>query len=117
VLDKFSKKCSETTVPNGHTMQALIEKFHETGSVCDIKRSGWFLQFIANNNEDILDVTFFTDEARFHLNGYMNSENRRIWSAHNPHCLQQTALHRLKVGVWVAISRKRIIGPIFFYKK
>jgi transposase len=27
-------------VPNRHTVRTLIEKFHETGSVSDIKRSG-----------------------------------------------------------------------------
>jgi hypothetical protein len=75
----------------------------------------WFQQFIANNNEDILDVTFFTDEAWFHLNGFINYQKSRIWSAHNRHCLQQTTLHRQKVGVRVAISREMITGSIFFY--
>jgi hypothetical protein len=40
VRENFSKKFLETTVPNRHTVRALIKKFHETGSVCDIKRSG-----------------------------------------------------------------------------
>jgi hypothetical protein len=36
----FLKKNPETTVPNRHTVRALIAKFHETSSVFDIKRSG-----------------------------------------------------------------------------
>jgi hypothetical protein len=40
VKEQLSKKFPETTVSNRHTVRALIEKFHETGSVCDIKRSG-----------------------------------------------------------------------------
>jgi transposase len=40
VREQFSKKFLEKTVPHRHTVRALIEKFHETGSVCDIKRSG-----------------------------------------------------------------------------
>jgi hypothetical protein len=36
VREQFSKKIPETAVSNRHTVRALIEKFHETGSVCDI---------------------------------------------------------------------------------
>jgi len=66
------------------------------------------------NNNQILDLTFFTDEAWFHLSGYVNSQNYRTWGTENPHVLQETSLHPLKIGIWVAMSRRRIIGPIFF---
>ena len=65
---------------------------------------------------DVLDVTFFTDEAWFHLLGYVNSQNSRLWSFYNSHSLHETPLHDKKVGVWVVISRCRIVGPIFFYE-
>jgi hypothetical protein len=74
----------------------------------------WFQNFLANEGEQILDVTFFTDEAWFHLSGYVNSQNNRLWSNENPHEFHQVPLHDQKVGVWCAISRMRIIGPIFF---
>ena len=74
----------------------------------------WFNNFIAANGEDILDVTFFTDEAWFHLSGYINSQNSHLWSSENPNSVHESPLHSEKVGVWVAISRQRIIGPIFF---
>ncbi|RZC41778.1 hypothetical protein BDFB_014128, partial [Asbolus verrucosus] len=35
----------------------------------------WFLQNFYDN--DLLDKTFFTDEAWFYLNGYVNSQNWR----------------------------------------
>src|SRR6185437_9724828 len=57
---------------------------------------------------------FFTDEAWFHLTGYVNSQNNRYWSNENPHQLHEVPLHDAKVGVWCAISRTRLIGPIFF---
>jgi hypothetical protein len=75
-----------------------IQELKQTENEKRIRYCRWFQQFTANNNEDILDVTIFTDEAWFHLNGYINSQNSRIWSAHNPHCLQQTTLHRQEVG-------------------
>ena len=37
-----------------------------------------------------------------------------FWSSDNPHSLHETPLHNKKVGVLVAISRRRIVGPIFF---
>jgi hypothetical protein len=41
VREQFSKKkIPETTVPNRHTVRAVIEKFHETGSAGNIKRIG-----------------------------------------------------------------------------
>ena len=44
----------------------------------------------------------------------MNSQNCRIRSAENPHAMHETPLYDEKIGVWCAISRSRIIGPIFF---
>ena len=36
-----------------------------------------------------------------------------MWASDNPPSLLKTPLHD-KVGVWVAISIKRMVGPIFF---
>ena len=74
----------------------------------------WFQRFINRHGIEVLDETFFTDEAWFNLSGYVNSQNSRIWSTDNPFALKETALHPEKIGVWVAISRARIVGPIFF---
>ena len=57
---------------------------------------------------------FFTDKAWFHLSGYVNSQNYRTWRTGNPHNYTETALHPQKIGVWCAISRRRIIAPLFF---
>lgn len=73
----------------------------------------WFENHINNNR--ILDLSFFSDEAWFHLSGYVNSQNFRFWSTENPHEFEETPLHSVKVGVWLAVSRRRIIGPIFFH--
>nr|XP_015833260.1 PREDICTED: uncharacterized protein LOC107397488 [Tribolium castaneum] len=73
----------------------------------------WFLDNIANNNE-LLEKTFFTDEAWIHLSGYTNSQNMRIWATQHPHEVVEEPLHTEKIGVWAAISKRRIVGPIFF---
>jgi hypothetical protein len=56
----------------------------------------------------------FSDEAWFHLSGYVNSQNSRFWSSENPHWFHEVPLHSQKIGCWCAISRKQIVGPIFF---
>jgi len=73
----------------------------------------WFTNFI-QTNVDFLDVTFFTDEAWFHFSGYVNTQKTRLWSSENPHALHEKLLHDQKLGVWVAISRRRIVDPLFF---
>lgn len=60
------------------------------------------------------DYFFFSDEAWFQLDGFVNSQNYRVWSSTNPHAYVDKALHPSKIGVWCALSRRRIIGPIFF---
>jgi hypothetical protein len=57
---------------------------------------------------------FFTDEAWFHLGGYVNSQNYRTWRTENPHNYTESLLHPQQIGVWCAISRRRIIGHLFF---
>lgn len=74
----------------------------------------WFRQFL--DNDDVLNKTFFSDEAWFHLSGYVNSQNYRHWSSDNPHEFIEKPLHSIKTGVWCAMSRRRIIGPIFFHE-
>jgi len=61
----------------------------------------------------VATLVFFTDEAWFHLSGYVNSQNYRTWRTENPHNYTETPLHPQKIGVWCAISRRRIIGPLF----
>lgn len=74
----------------------------------------WFLRMIQRHGVEMLDRTFYTDEAWFHLSGQINSQNTRVWSSENPHAVKETELHPEKIGVWCAVSRSRIIGPIFF---
>ncbi|KAI4463563.1 n-acetyltransferase-related [Holotrichia oblita] len=55
----------------------------------------WFTQYLLNNN-DLLDLTF-TDEAWFHLLGYINSETMRMWSAENLHIFHEPITDYLKI--------------------
>lgn len=74
----------------------------------------WFLNNFQEENSGAFEKTFFTDEAYFYLSGYVNSQNMRMWNTQNPHVFVERPLHPQKVGVWAAISSRRIVGPIYF---
>jgi hypothetical protein len=44
------------------------------------------------------------------------SIEQRVFIVENPHVIQQVPLHSEKVGVWCAVSPRRITGPVFFTK-
>jgi hypothetical protein len=73
----------------------------------------WLLHNVHNGISDP-NLFFMSDEAWFHVSGYVNAQNSRIWDTKNPHVLHQRPLHDIKVGVWCAVSAWRVIGPIFF---
>ncbi|RZB40368.1 hypothetical protein BDFB_006777 [Asbolus verrucosus] len=55
--------------------------------------------FFHNENNNVLDVTFFIDEVWFHLESYVNSQNMRTWKTDNLHVYIETPLHPLKIGL------------------
>ena len=59
-------------------------------------------------------VILMSDEAHFHLDGFVNKQNFRYWSDENPQQLHERPLHSAKVTVWCAVSNKCVIGPYFF---
>jgi hypothetical protein len=59
-------------------------------------------------------LTFFSGEAWFHLQGYINKENNHYWSSQNPHLSHKARLYPVKVGVWCALSARKIVGHVFF---
>jgi hypothetical protein len=61
-----------------------------------------------------MEVSPFTDEERFHLLRYIDSQNSRVWSATNPNKIKDAQFHNQKFGVRCAVSRNCIIGLIFF---
>ncbi len=73
----------------------------------------WLLNFFWNNIA-VFNQMFFTDKAWFHLDGFINAQNYRIWSSEKPQEYRETGLHSKKLSVWCAVSRRRIVGPIFF---
>ena len=55
-----------------------------------------------------------SDEAYFHVSGFVNKQNFRYWSQADPRALHEKPLHSQEVTVWYAMSASGIIGPYFF---
>ena len=61
-------------------------------------------------NENILT----SDEAHFHLSGFVNKQNFRYWADENPQNLIEKPLHSERVTVWCGIGTIGVVGPYFF---
>lgn len=67
-----------------------------------------------NEDEEFTNKLWMSDEAHFHLSGFVNKQNFRYWAQENPTELHQRPLHSNKVTVWCAMSSYGVIGPYFF---
>jgi len=62
-----------------------------------------------------LETICWTDEAKFHNNGNVNSQNLRYWSNGNPHWhTEKNFQERYGINVWCGIFYDTLIGPFFF---
>ncbi|KAJ4444607.1 hypothetical protein ANN_06403 [Periplaneta americana] len=92
--------------------QAVLESILLQVNYCN-----WFVQSVHNGDVEPL-LTFFTDEAWFHLYGHISTQNNRYWATKNPHIIHEVPHHAAKVRVWCAEpggslppSHKPAIGP------
>ncbi|CAB3258594.1 unnamed protein product [Arctia plantaginis] len=76
-----------------------------------------YAQAILNLEDEVDDFStkiIMSDEAHFHLNGYVNKQNYRFWGTENPRVMHEEPLHPLKVTAWCAVHAGGVIGPFFF---
>lgn len=71
------------------------------------------LNFIGQDGE-LVHNFWLSDEAIFHLRGYVNKQNFRFWSGNNPRTLHKNPLHSEQVTVWCAMSFQVVVDPVFF---
>ena len=63
---------------------------------------------------NILEQMWFSDEAVFHTSGKVNRHNTRFWGKENPVQVREHQRDSPKLVVWCAISSAGLIGPHFF---
>ncbi len=65
----------------------------------------------------VFPLTWFTDEAHFWLEGYVNKHNCRIWASSNPGVFLTKNLHTKKITVWATLSAQGLHWSDFFREK
>ena len=55
------------------------------------------------NHDGVINTVLMTDEAHFHLSGYVNKQNYHYWAPENPQELHQRPLHSERLTVWCGI--------------
>lgn len=73
----------------------------------------WFIRQCEQDPAFVSQI-WYSDEAHFHLDGRVNSQNFRFWSKDKPDVVAEAPLHSAKITVWCAMSARGIIGPYFF---
>jgi hypothetical protein len=58
---------------------------------------------LAHAEDDFSSKFTMSDEAHFHLCGYVNKQNYRFWGTENPQITHEEPLHPLKVTAWCAV--------------
>ena len=55
-----------------------------------------------------------SDEAHFHLDGFVNRQNCYVWGSKNSRVINEKQMHPQRVTVWREFWTGGIIGPYFF---
>jgi hypothetical protein len=66
------------------------------------------------NDAAAISAVLMTDEAHFHLPGYVNKQNYRYWAAESTQQLRQRPLHSDKWTTWRGIASFGVLSPYFF---
>ena len=86
-------------------VQELQERDYENRKTC----SENLLKNLSDNS-----VLITSDEAYFHLSGFVNKQNFRYWSDQNPLNVMEKPLHSKRVTVWCAVANFDVWGSYFF---
>ena len=64
-------------------------------------------------DDNFVKKIIFSDEAHFQLNGYVNTQNCRIWGTENPRVICEKPMHPQRVTAWCGFGAGGVIGPYF----
>jgi hypothetical protein len=82
-----------------------------------VNRNGAFehaMSCLLRENPDILNNLLMTENAHFHLSGFVNKQNMRYRSPVNPKELHEMPMHSPNVTVLCRVGAFGIVGPYFF---
>lgn len=79
---------------------------------CD-RRMAFSEEFIQWYNEwpQLFDNILWSDEAVFHVGGFVNKHNCHYWAQHNPKMSVEKLQKRPKLTVWCGFTSSNVVGP------
>jgi hypothetical protein len=77
----------------------LTQELKPTDHVQRREFVNWVLEN-RNVNGNFSKKIIFSDEAHFQLDGYVNTQNCRIWGAENPRVIHEEPMHAQRATVW-----------------
>jgi hypothetical protein len=84
------------------------DDFDHRSEFCEI----WLEKF--ENDPDLIDRIFWSDEAKFSMNTTVNRHNCTYWSREKPHFQFKVPNTRQGVTVWCGMTSNGLVGPYFF---
>ena len=76
------------------------------------------LEFLENMLEmserwlDLFSKIIWSDEAVFHVGGFVNMHKCQYWARQSPKKLLKKSQHQHRLTVWAAIKADALIGPV-----
>jgi len=59
----------------------------------------------------LFENILWSDEAVFHIGGFVNRHNSHYWAAHDPEVTVEKMQNRPKLTVWCGMTATKVIGP------
>jgi hypothetical protein len=81
-----------------------------------VRLCSWFLQYVVEVEIDP-QLTFFSNEEWFRLQGYISTQNNRYWSSQNPHLTHEVPLYPVKVSVCCTLGARRVVDHVLFFNE
>ena len=99
--------------PNFHRYKiAIVQELNDRDMANSRISSEQLLEML--NVDGVISTLLMTDEAHFHLSGFVNKQNYHYWASENPQELHQRPLHSERLTVWCGIASFGVTGPYFF---
>jgi hypothetical protein len=89
-----------TQLPKLRPYKTVIHILQPCNPTSRVHFSSWFLQSVIEGEVNA-QLTFFSNEVWFHLQGYISMQNNPYWSSQNPYLTHKVQFHPVKVGVWL----------------
>ena len=66
----------------------------------------WFRDWL-----NLLKNILWSDEAAFHIGGFVNRHNCHYWAGEDPRVTSEKQQNRPKITIWYGMTSDRIVGP------